>query len=80
VQVTAFGPNPDGEGLIFRLWEQAGNAGDVEVELPSSPRIESVQPVDLRGRPTGAPIPVKAGRFTTHIRAFAPASFVLKAQ
>jgi hypothetical protein len=79
VQITAFGPNPDGDGLILRLWEQAGNSGNVEVKLPSNPRIESIQPVDLRGRPTGIPIPVESGHFKTPIRAFAPASFILKA-
>jgi hypothetical protein len=80
VQVTAFGPNPDGDGLVLRFWEQAGKSGDVEVELPPNPRVDFVQPVDLRGRPTGAPVPVKAGRFKTSIRAFGPASFVLKTQ
>jgi hypothetical protein len=35
-----------------------------------------VQPVDLRGRPLGAAIPVAAGLFVFNQRAFAPASFL----
>jgi hypothetical protein len=78
VQITAFGSNPDGDGLILRLWEQAGKSGDVEVELPAGLRVDSVQPVDLRGRPAGTAIPVKSGRFTARIHAFAPASFLTR--
>ena len=65
VKVTAFGPNPDGEGMILRLWEEAGRSGTLEVDLPAAMEIRSVQPLDLRGRPTGAAIPVNAGHFTT---------------
>ena len=36
VMVTAFGKNPDGEGLILRLWEQAGNSGKCIVNLPNN--------------------------------------------
>jgi hypothetical protein len=38
--------------------------------------VRSVQPVDLRGRPAGAPIPVAGGAFVFEQRAFAPASFL----
>ena len=34
VLVTAFGKNPDGDGLILRLWEQAGNSGQCTVSFP----------------------------------------------
>jgi hypothetical protein len=76
VKVSCFGPNPDGEGLVLRLWEQAGRSGLCEVTLPSGMKVPSVQPVDLRGRPIGASIPVKAGCFKTEIRPFAPVSFI----
>ena len=75
VKVTAFGANPDGDGMILRLWEEAGLSGSLQVNLPAGLRVRSVQPVDLRGRPTGTAIPVNAGRFETPIQGFAPVSF-----
>jgi hypothetical protein len=77
IQVTAFGANPDGDGLVLRLWELAGESGDCQVTLPPGMKLAQVQPVDLRGRPAGAAIPVQDGRFTATLKAFAPASFVL---
>jgi alpha-mannosidase len=35
VVITAFGKNPDGEGTILRLWEQAGNSGLCTITLPA---------------------------------------------
>src|SRR4029079_1513214 len=35
VSLTAFGKNPDGDGTILRLWEQAGNNGTCIVTLPA---------------------------------------------
>ncbi|MHB8971601.1 MAG: hypothetical protein ACYC3X_18550 [Pirellulaceae bacterium] len=64
VAVTAFGPNPDGPGTLVRLWAQAGQGGDCSVQLPAGMHVSSVQPVDLRGRPRGAPIPVHNNAFT----------------
>ena len=77
VLVTAFGPNPDGSGMVLRLWEQAGRGGDCTVRLPVGMDVSSVQPVDLRGRPVGTSLPVSNGVFATPLRAFAPASFIL---
>jgi alpha-mannosidase len=51
VQLTAFGPNPDGPGTVLRLWELAGQAGDCRVRLPVRWKAREAQPVDLRGRP-----------------------------
>jgi len=76
--VTAFGPNPDGPGTLLRLWELAGQSGPCLVRLPDGLKTQSVQPVDLRGRPSGAALPVKDHSFQTPLRAFAPASFVLE--
>lgn len=75
--VTAFGPNPDGPGLALRLWECAGQTGPCRVRLPKTLDVESIQPVNLRGEPNGEPLPVKEGRFTANLAAFAPASFVI---
>ena len=78
--VTAFGPNPYGEGTLLRFWEQAGDGGVFEVHLPSGMEVSTAQPCDLRGQPTGAPITVSGkGVFSAKIRPMAPASFVLLA-
>ena len=77
VAVTAFGPNPDGPGTLLRLWEQVGRKDDCTVRLPSNMKVTSVQPVDLRGRPKGSPIPVTRGTVIVPLEAFAPASVVL---
>jgi hypothetical protein len=77
VMVTVFSPNPDGAGTVLRLWESAGQSGPCEVRLPAGTRAATLQPVDLRGRPSGQPIPVKAGAFSVPLGAYAPASFLL---
>jgi hypothetical protein len=38
--------------------------------------IKQVQPVDLRGRPDGKPIPVRNSSFKVEVGAFAPVSLV----
>ena len=78
VLVTAFGRNPDGPGTVLRLWEYAGNSGACQVRLPAGLDVEEVQPVNLRGEPAGAPIPVEQGTFTVNLTAFAPASFIIQ--
>lgn len=77
VQVTAFGPNPDGPGTILRLWELAGRGGPCLVSLPEGIRVEAVRPVDLRGRAVGRAVAVRDGRFRVHLRPFGPTSLVL---
>ncbi len=77
VLVTAFGPNPDGKGMILRLWEQAGQSGACKVRLPEGLDVASIQPIDLRGRAVGKTIPVQDRGFTGDLRAFAPASFLI---
>ncbi len=78
VAVSAFGPNPDGAGTVFRVWEQGGVAGDLTVTLPAGGKFATATPVSLRGEKTGAPITIAEGRFTFPLRAYAPASFVLQ--
>jgi hypothetical protein len=77
ITVTAFGPNPDGAGTLLRLWELAGASSDCTVTLPAAMRVESAQPVDLRGRPIGKPLPVHNSKITVPIKAFAPLSLRL---
>lgn len=77
IQITVDGSNPDGPGTVLRLWEQAGQSGKVSVRLPERMNVKQVQPVDLRGRPVGQPIPVKNGSFKVRVGAFAPVSLVL---
>jgi hypothetical protein len=78
ILVTAFGSNPDGSGIVLRLWEQAGSNGICNVQLPIGMNVSKVQPVDLRGRSTGEPLSVSNGAFSISLQAFAPASFVIE--
>lgn len=78
VQVTAFGANTDGPGTVLRLWELAGQSGTCAVHLPAGMAVVQAQPMDLRGRPEGQPIPVKADQFNVEVKAFAPVSLRLE--
>jgi hypothetical protein len=77
VLVTAFGPNPDGDGTLLRLWEQSGKDGPCRVLLPPSLRAARVQPCDLRGRPAGEPMQPRDGYLDVPLTHFAPASMIL---
>ncbi len=77
VEVTAFGPNPDGAGLLLRLWEQAGTDGPCTVNLPAGMKVTTAQPCDLRGRPKANPIPIQGGRLEVQLTHNAPASLLL---
>lgn len=78
IAVTAFGPNPDGEGTVLRFWEQGAVAGSVNVMLPAGAVFTSATPVDLRGREIGKPVLLKKGWLTFGLGAYAPASFILR--
>ncbi len=75
--VTAFGPNPDGDGTVLRLWECAGRAGECDIRLPEFWKANTAQPVDLRGQPQGAPVPIQDGHLRAAVQPFAPTTFVL---
>ncbi|MDD4191394.1 MAG: hypothetical protein PHI28_08685 [Mangrovibacterium sp.] len=77
IAVTAFGPNPDGEGTVLRVWEQAGNSGLCTIRLPEGIKADHVQPVDLRGSVKGKSIKVMHGEFSFDLKAYTPASFLL---
>lgn len=78
IVVTAFGPNPDGEGTILRLWEQGGKTGTVVVSIPVGSTFQVAQPVTLRGEPAGTPVQITNGKFQWNIGAYQPQSFILK--
>jgi hypothetical protein len=79
VLVTAFGNDPDGNpGTLLRVWEQAGNAGELLVTLPKGMNASKATPVTLRGVKTGDPITINDGRFTLNLGAYAPTSYVLE--
>lgn len=78
VLVTAFGPNPDGDGILLRLWEQAGEDARCRVRLPKKMNVTQAQPCDLRGRAQGEPIPVREHSIEVSLKHFAPLSLILK--
>ena len=77
VLVTAFGANPDGRGVILRLWEQAGGDGPCEVRLPQGLNPAFVRACDLRGRALGEPIPVHDGQFQVPVTHYAPTTLLI---
>jgi hypothetical protein len=76
VLVTAFGPNPDGEDTLLRVWEQAGVSASLTVTLPGS--FTTATPVNLRGEKLGERLPIQGGTLTFPLKAYAPASFILQ--
>ncbi len=77
--MTAFVPNPDGEGTLLRLWEQSGTTGPLAVTLPAALQVTKAQPVNLRGEKAGPAISVSGGKLTIErMPAYAPASFLLE--
>lgn len=80
VLLTAFGPNPDGQGTLLRVWEDAGQSGPLTITLPEQMQASTAQPIDLRGRPEGQSLQVIDDKFTFELGAFKPASFVMQAK
>ncbi len=79
VVITAFSENLNNEKkTLIRVWEQAGNSGELTITFPSEMIISHAQPVNLRGQQTGDPIPVKRGKMSFKLGEYAPASFILK--
>jgi hypothetical protein len=76
VLVTAFGQNPDGDGTLLRVWEQAGVSGELTVTIPG--KFTSAAPVNLRGEKLGEPLQITDGKLTFPLNAYAPSSFILK--
>lgn len=77
VLVTAFGPNPYGEGTLLRLWEQAGQGGSCEVRVNPALGFTKARPVNLRGTSECEETALEEGLFCTTLDACAPRSLVL---
>ncbi len=78
VLVTAFGGNPDGNGTLLRVWEQSGETGKFSVTFPAGANYKTATPINLRGEVLGDPLPVRNGKLTFSLHAYAPASYVLE--
>jgi hypothetical protein len=78
VLVTLFGPDPYSDKTLLRVWEQAGHAGSLTVNLPADFRAIRAMPVNLRGEPAGDAVKIRNGAFSFKLGAFAPASFRLE--
>jgi hypothetical protein len=77
VLITAFGRNPYGNGLILRLWEQAGNSGKCIVSLPDGLEGKTAIPVNLRGEVSGSPFEIRNHSILVEISAYKPYSFMI---
>jgi hypothetical protein len=77
VLVTAFGKNPNGDGMILRLWEQAGNSGNCIVSLPDCLNGREVIPVNLRGEENGRAFKVTDGKISIEVSSFKPYTFII---
>jgi hypothetical protein len=78
IMITAFGKNPDGDGSLLRLWEQAGKAGMCQIILPGQNSFRAAQLCDLRGKAIGAEFNIKDGKIDVDINPYAPVSILLK--
>jgi hypothetical protein len=77
VLVAAFGQNPDGDGILLRLWEQAGQDGICKVTLPEALRGYKARLCDLRGRPIEGDVAMRDGLLKVPLTHFAPTSVLL---
>ncbi|HTK19646.1 MAG TPA: hypothetical protein VL442_09045, partial [Mucilaginibacter sp.] len=77
VIVTAFGENPDGDGTILRVWEQAGKSGNCVVALPVESKYTTAMPVNLRGEKMGDVIKIVNHALSFDLNKYQPKSFVL---
>jgi hypothetical protein len=78
VLVSSFGPNLFGDGIVLRLWEQSGDAGECKITLPSGTQFLRAIPLNLRGEKDGNPILIRNNSFETEIGVYKPASFLLE--
>jgi len=78
ILVTYFGKNNDGEGVLLRLWEQSGKDHTLQVKLPGGEAFKNAIHVNLRGEKTGDPVKITDNKLLVEIKAYAPATFILK--
>ena len=77
VLVTAFGANPDGNGDVLRVWEQAGDDGKCVITLPDC-GYRTARYCDLRGEHQGKAFSVKKNKITVKLKAYQPLSLILE--
>jgi alpha-mannosidase len=80
VALSAFGPNPDGEGTVLRVWEQSGIKGNLEITLPTGSNFTTAIPVTLRGEQSGKPVRISNDKLSFNLPSYTPVSFILKEQ
>jgi len=77
ISVTAFGKNPDGNGTLLRLWEQAGNNGSCTITLPAGHPFKTARFCNLRGEPLSNEFSV-TNTIDINIKPYEPVSIVLQ--
>ncbi len=80
VLVTALGTNPDGAGVVLRLWELAGHRGPCTLRLPDGLAGQRMHAVDLRGQAVGEPAVVPGAEYDLLLKPFAPMSLLFEAR
>lgn len=79
IRVTAFGTDFNGSnGTLLRLWEEGGETGELIVTLPTGAKFNTATPVDLRGENMGKSLEIKNNKLKFKLKAYSPASFILK--
>jgi len=79
ILITAFKMNRDSDGMVLRLWEQAGNGGLCEVTFPEGSGLTKAYPCNLRDEITDVKgIVISDNSFQVMIQSNQPASFILK--
>lgn len=78
ILITAYGPNIDGTGTILRLWEQAGNNGEVIITLPEKTNYKQAILCNLRGVSSTSQIPIENNTLKVNLKANSPLSIILK--
>ncbi len=79
ILVTAFKPINNKEGVLLRMWEQAGNSGSCEVFLLKGSNFNRAFQCNLRGEIIDDKgIAIKGDSFQFTIKANQPLSYILK--
>lgn len=78
VELTYFGPNRDGDGIVLRLWEQEGKNSKVTVTLPAKNQFSTYTPINLRGEIIGSTESIENGEMKLNIGAYSPKSYLLQ--
>jgi hypothetical protein len=79
ILVTALKHLPEGEGMVLRLWEQAGQSGRCKITLPEGSNLKTAYRCNLRDDLTeGEGIDISNHTFEVEIQANQPVSLILK--